>query len=131
MTTRRAACSCGQLTLAAEGEPVRISMCHCLACQRRTGSVFGAQARFPRDKVSVEGRSSQYVRTGDSGNPLTYHFCPECGSTVYYLLPQFPDVVAVPVGAFADPAFPAPKVSVYEEKRHPWVGTPEDAEHHQ
>ncbi len=129
MTTRRAACSCGQLTLAAEGEPIRISMCHCLACQRRTGSVFGAQARFPRDKVSIEGRSTQYVRTAESGNPITFHFCPECGSTVYYLLHQLPEAIAIPIGAFADPAFPAPKVSIYEARRHPWAGIPADVEH--
>jgi hypothetical protein len=129
MTTRRAACSCGQLTLAAEGEPVRISMCHCLACQRRTGSAFGVQARFPRDKVSIEGRSTHYVRTGDSGNQATFHFCPDCGSTVYYRLDQVPDVVAVPVGAFADPTFPAPTVSVYESRRHAWSGIPADVEH--
>ena len=45
MTTRHAACSCGQLHLTIEGESARISMCHCLACQRRTGAVFGNQAR--------------------------------------------------------------------------------------
>ncbi|MFT3775280.1 MAG: GFA family protein [Minicystis sp.] len=129
MTTRRAACSCGQLHLVAEGDPIRISMCHCLACQRRTGSTFGAQARFPRDKVHVEGRSTQYVRTGDSGNQATFHFCPDCGATVYYLLGGIPDAIAVPVGAFADPTFPAPKISVYEERKHAWTGIPADAEH--
>jgi hypothetical protein len=129
MTTRRAACSCGQLNLATEGEPVRISMCHCLACQRRTGSAFGVQARFPRDKVSIAGRSTQYVRTADSGNQVTFHFCPDCGSTVYYRLDQAPDMIAVPVGAFADPAFPAPKVSIYEARRHAWAGAPADVEH--
>lgn len=130
MTTHHAACSCGQLTVAAEGEPVRISMCHCLACQRRTGSAFGVQARFPRDKVRIEGRSTQYVRTGDSGGKIMFHFCPDCGATVYYWLDQVPDMIAVPVGSFADPAFPAPWVSVYESRRHAWVGIPADAEHH-
>ena len=129
MTTRHAACSCGQLTLTTEGEPVRISMCHCLACQRRTGSAFAVQARFPRDQVSVEGRSTQYVRTADSGNKATFHFCPDCGSTVYYTPEQIPDVIAVAVGAFADPAFPAPRVSVYEARRHAWAGRPADVEH--
>ena len=61
MTTRRASCSCGQLHLTCEGEPVRISMCHCLACQQRTGSVFGVQARFRRDQVTaIAGRSAEY-----------------------------------------------------------------------
>jgi hypothetical protein len=104
-------------------------MCHCLACQRRTGSTFGVQARFPRDQVRTEGRSTQYVRTGDSGGRATFHFCPECGATVYYLIEGMPEVIAVPVGVFADPSFPAPRVSVYEERRHPWTGMPQDVEH--
>ena len=48
---REAACSCGQLRVAVEGEPVRISMCHCLACQRQTGSAFSMQARYPNERV--------------------------------------------------------------------------------
>jgi hypothetical protein len=129
MTTRHAACSCGQLDLTAEGEPIRISMCHCLACQRRTGSIFGAQARFPREKVTFTGRSTAYVRVGDSGSRATFHFCPDCGATVFYELGGIPDAIAVPVGAFADPTFPAPRVSVYEARRHAWAGMPEGVEH--
>ncbi len=119
---RRASCSCGQLHLVCEGEPVRVSMCHCLECQRRTGSVFGVQARFPRAAVTaIEGRSTQFTRVGDSGNPVTFHFCPVCGSTVYYEISDLPGFIAVAVGAFADPSFPAPKISVYEERRHSWA----------
>src|SRR5579863_2578869 len=109
MTTRRAACSCGKLTLAAEGDPVRVSVCHCLACQRRTGSAFGYQARFPRDRVEQSGRASEFVRhADDDGEARTFSFCPECGGTVWYVCGHDPQLVAVPVGAFADPAFPAP-----------------------
>ena len=130
MTTRHAACCCGQLSLEARGEPTRISMCHCLECQKRTGSAFGIQARFPEDAVALRGSSTAYTRTVDSGNRITFHFCPECGSTVFYRLEKWPGTIAVAVGAFADPSFPAPRVSVYEDRRHPWVGIPEDAEHH-
>ncbi len=121
MATRDAACSCGQLHLTAEGDPIRISMCHCLACQRRTGSAFGIQARFASDRVHVVGRYSYYVRTSDEGEERTFHFCPDCGATVFYALSTAPDVVAVPIGAFAEPAFPPPTVSVFESRRHPWL----------
>jgi hypothetical protein len=131
MVTRRAECSCGQLGLVAEGEPIRISVCHCLACQRRTGSTYGMQARFPREHVRVEGRSTVYVRVSDDGDSRTYHFCPECGATVYYFLDGVPDAIAVPVGAFADPAFPPPRISVYESRRHGWVAVPAEIEHHE
>ena len=122
MATRYAACSCGQLSLTADGEPVRISMCHCLACQRRTGSAFGMQARFPRDRVRIEGRSTEFVRISDHGEARSFHFCPDCGSTVYY--GTDPELIAVPIGVFADPSFPAPRVSVWESRRHPWVSVP-------
>src|SRR5262245_35031142 len=130
MTMRDAACSCGQLRLTAEGEPVRISVCHCLACQRRTGSAFGVQARFPAERVRIEGRFVEYVRVADHGEARTFAFCPECGATVFYTGESQPELVAVPVGAFADPGFPAPWVSVWESRRHPWLELREPIEHH-
>ena len=129
MSQRLATCSCGQLTARVVGDPVRVSICHCLACQRRTGSVFGQQARFHRENVSIAGASSEYVRIGDEGSHITFHFCPRCGSTVYYEPEGMEEYLAIPVGAFADPSFPAPLVSVYECRMHAWVVPPSDAEH--
>ena len=130
-TQREARCSCGQLRLTATGAPVRVSVCHCRACQRRTGSAFGVQARFDKDQVAVAGRSETYRRTADSGNQISFHFCPDCGSTVYYRLDPMPDVIAVPVGAFADQGFPAPGVSVYEARQYDWLKLlPEDITHY-
>jgi hypothetical protein len=130
MSRRHASCSCGQLQVWAEGDPVRISVCHCLACQRRTGSAFSFQARFPRERVEISGESRQHVRISDAGEARTMSFCPQCGSTVYYDNESQPDLVAVAIGAFADPSFPEPRVSVWESRRHPWVGLPADIEHH-
>ncbi len=121
---RHATCSCGQLGISVAGQPVRVSVCHCLACQRRTGSVFAAQARFPRENTGIHGESNVYSRTGDSGESISFHFCPRCGSTVYYYFDSDPDIIAVPVGAFADPGCPAPEGSVYELRRHAWVTMP-------
>jgi hypothetical protein len=129
MIKRDAACNCGQLRLEVEGDPIRVSVCHCLACQRRTGSAFGVQARFPRDRVRIHGRAHEYVRISDAGGSATFNFCPECGATVYYVIESAPDVVAVPVGAFADPDFPPPRFSVWEGRKHAWVTLPADVEH--
>ena len=85
-------------------------MCHCHACQKRTGNVFGTQARFPRERVTIEGRSTQWTRPGDSGKPITFNFCPVCGSTVYWELTAAPGLIAVAVGTFADPKFPPPRI---------------------
>jgi hypothetical protein len=56
----------------------------------------------------------------DSGNRLTFNFCPVCGSTVYWKSEAAPDLIAVAVGAFADQTFPAPDYSVWERARHSW-----------
>lgn len=125
---RTAACSCGQLRVTCRGQPVRLSMCHCLECQKRTGSPFGVQARYPRAQVAIEGAATEFERVGDQGNRVTFRFCPHCGSTVYWTMSSQPDLVAVAVGNFADCDFPAPRVSVYERRRHPWVVVPDDSE---
>jgi hypothetical protein len=129
MAKHHAACSCGQLRLTADGDPIRVSICHCLACQRRTGSAFGVQARFDAEQVRTEGRYTEYVRISDEGDARTFYFCPECGATVFFTFPAIPEMIAVPVGAFADPAFPAPIRSIYESRKHAWVGLPESIDH--
>jgi hypothetical protein len=121
MTIRTASCSCGALIAACEGEPVRVSVCHCLACQQRVGSTFAVQARFADDRVTISGERREWLRIGDGGGHARFRFCPTCGSTVFYTIDEHPGVTAIPVGAFADPNFPPPTVSVYEERRYPWV----------
>src|SRR5918992_1519550 len=111
MSNRTATCSCGQLTATVTGDPLRVSVCHCLACQRRTGSVFGMQARFRSEGVQVAGESRQYTRVGDEGSKATFSFCPFCGATVHYQNEGHEDSIAIPVGAFAEPGFPPPKFS--------------------
>jgi hypothetical protein len=118
---RIASCRCGQLTVACAGEPVRVSVCHCYDCQKRSGSAFAAQARFRTDDVEISGDERIWEGSGDSGNIAAFHFCPTCGSTAYYRAESQPDLIAVPVGAFADNAFPPPNYSVYEERKHFWL----------
>jgi hypothetical protein len=98
-----------------------VSLCHCLECQKRTGSTYGIAAFFLRGNIEIAGRSSAYSRASDSGYSVEHHFCPKCGSTVYWEPARKPGLVAVAVGAFGDPAFPAPTKRVYLEHRHHWV----------
>jgi hypothetical protein len=129
MTVRIASCRCGQLKAWATGEPVRVSACHCLACQKRSGSAFAAQARWPAAAVKIEGRSKEWVRTADSGQAVIYSFCPDCGSTVHYTGGNFPDLIAIALGAFDDPYFAAPRFSVWEGRKHQWVDIVGPVEH--
>lgn len=118
---RTASCSCGALRAECSGQPVKVSLCHCLACQRRTGSAYGIAAFFDRRCVEVLGPENTFTRASDSGFDVKFHFCPSCGSSVYWEPLRKPGMIAVAVGAFADPAFPAPTQAVYAQDRHPWV----------
>ena len=132
MSTRKSSCNCGKLSVTYEGpDPERISLCQCYECQKRTGTVMSAQARLPRENVTVEGQSSTWTfpesgkppaefRSCDSGG-ATYHFCPECGSTVYWDISAAPDVVGVGVGGFTDPTFPPPMISGFEAYGAKWA----------
>ena len=91
--------------------------------------MFAAQARFPASAVAIAGASNSFVRVGDGGGRAAFHFCATCGATVYYICEGREDSVVIPVGAFADPAFPAPTFSVYEERMHSWVEMPAGIEH--
>jgi hypothetical protein len=79
--------------------------------------------------MTISGRSKEFLRVGDEGTKSTFRFCPECGATVYYTLEGLDGAVVIPVGAFADPRFPTPTFSVYEERMHSWMSMPPDIEH--
>ena len=103
-----------------------VSICHCLSCQRRTGSAFGMQAGFRADQVQLAGRYIDYARTSDEQDRKVhvFHCCPECGGTVFYTEPDQVDLVVVAVGAFADPEFPPPTESGYGVRRQRWFDLP-------
>src|SRR6476661_7406644 len=124
---RAAACHCGQLRLEVTGEPFAVSICNCLACQRRTGSAFGMQAGFKETQVKIVGRFNDFARISDESDRKehVFHFCPDCGSQVFYTEPTEPDLIVVSVGSFADPTFPPPTESGYDSRRHPWVQLPD------
>jgi hypothetical protein len=105
-------------------------VCHCLECQKRSGSVFATQARWPDEQVTLSGEFTEWEQIADSGHRATFRFCPVCGSTLAYVIEGWPGVTAIAVGSFADPKFPRPRFSVYEHRKHDWVEVPGDNVEH-
>ncbi|TPE60596.1 GFA family protein [Sandaracinobacter neustonicus] len=124
-----ATCQCGQLKAHLPGPAEAIVACHCLACQRRSGSPFGVIAYYPQAQVQLSGEASLFVRLADSGTPFETGFCPICGTTVHVRTGRHPESIGIPIGTFADPAYPAPVRSVWEETKHGWVVIPGDIQH--
>ena len=122
----RARCQCGQLSPEVTVPSDAISACHCLDCQRRSGSPFGVIAYFSSDCVAIAGEATTYTRPTNSGATFTTGFCARCGATVWARTDKHPTLIGVPVGAFADPEFPPPMRSVFEASCHAWVEMPAD-----
>jgi len=125
-----AKCQCGQLSVMAPGPSPVVIVCHCSYCQRRSGSPFGAVAYYPSAKLKISGQATRFERPTAAGGIVETFFCPTCGSTVYGRVSKQPTMLAVTVGSFSDPKFPAPMLSVWEEGKHDWVVIPEPVEHH-
>ena len=118
---RRAQCSCGSLSVRTLGAPTIVAVCHCIECQRRTGSAFGVSTWFNIEQVQFEGESKSYIRTASENRKLITEFCPICGTSLYWQADLRPGMIAVALGAFGDPDFPMPTRSIWEINRHKWV----------
>jgi hypothetical protein len=117
-----ARCSCGAVSLLLPGPTRLVAACHCIDCQRRTGAPFGVGAFYPVEVVTVTGAPKEYVRAAESGGKVRFYFCSDCGSTVYWKADNLPAMIGVALGAIADPNFPAPIRSVFEQSKYAWVG---------
>lgn len=125
-----AKCQCGQLSVATPGPSRAVIVCHCSYCQRRSGSPFGALAYYPSDTLKITGQATRFERPTDTGGMAESYFCPTCGSTMYVRVGKQPTMLGVPVGAFGNPTYPAPMLSVWEDGKHNCVAIPPPAEHH-
>ena len=128
---RVARCSCGSLHATTRGEPLMVGVCHCQACQRQTGALAGNVAGFAKAQVEIQGESKVFARRGDSGRNVRFHFCPHCGSSLYWEAEARPEWFFLAVGAFADPGFPPPSVSIFEASKHDWLELPVGIRHFQ
>jgi len=126
MAPRIAHCHCGALRLRCEGAPRKVSLCCCVQCQRRTGSAYSVAVFYGRDQVHVEaGATATFERPSASGSPVAFHFCPSCGSNVYWLPARMPELIGVAVGAFAEPDFPPPEQAVWTREKPYWAPLPD------
>jgi hypothetical protein len=126
-----ARCSCGALTLTLPEPSKLVVACHCLDCQRRTGAPFGVGAFYPVDVVAISGTAKEFTRDAASGGKVHSYFCPNCGSTIYWRADNLPSLIGVAVGALADPKYPAPVRSIFEQSKHDWVQIDGAVEHFQ
>lgn len=120
-------CVCGAVRFKAMAEPLRVTICHCLWCQRRTGTAFGTEVVFNDADVAFSGtKPTRYRHVSDeSGRWLDVEFCPTCGSNLGFTLEAAPGIRGVPAGTFDDPSFLSPDRQttrqVFTRSRRSWA----------
>ena len=122
---RTAACTCGQLSVTAEGEPSGVYACSCTKCQRSSGSAFSYAAVFARAAVTISGEHQAYRGASDSGRWNEGHFCPDCGTNVFSYVEAAPDDIIISAGCFADSSLQAPQILFWASQRHHWLKMPD------
>jgi hypothetical protein len=125
----KARCQCGRLSADLPARAMLVVACHCVDCQRRSGSPFGLLAYFSAAEVTIRGEAKRFERTSAEGNLVETFFCPDCGSTSHLRVDKHPSLIGIPVGTIADPAFREPDVSVWEQSMHHWIALPGTVQH--
>ena len=119
-------CLCGAVSYTINSEPVRAAHCHCIDCQRASGSGHMSIAFFKADDVEITGETKSYPMTAESGNINTRYFCPTCGSRVYGENSARPGVFGFPVGCMDNKDWFVPQFVLYTKNRSGWDTTPQD-----
>lgn len=116
-------CHCGSIAYEAEVEPGTVGVCHCLDCQRLTGSAFRANILAPASGFHLpKGQPRRYIKTGDSGAKRVHAFCEGCGTPIYSCASDNPPTYTLRLGALKQrEALGRPARQIYAKRALPWV----------
>jgi hypothetical protein len=118
-------CACGAVRYRMQTGPMIVHCCHCLDCQRQTGSAFVLNALIEADRVEVTGEVAASPMPTDSGRTHEVMRCTECGVAVWSEYGAGPIVKFMRVGTLDEPAQLAPDLHIYTRTKQPWVQIPE------
>ena len=122
---REGGCACGALRYRLASEPLFIHCCHCLNCQRQTGSAFVVNLLIEADRVEVlAGRAQPVDAPRDDGSVQRIFRCPDCQVAIFSEYGR-PEVRFVRGGTLDQPTDIAPDVHIYTRSKVGWVILPE------
>jgi hypothetical protein len=125
--TLEGGCSCGAIRYRLTSEPMFTHCCHCLNCQRQTGSAFVINMLIEADRVRLLAGEPQAVDVPrDDGSTQPIYRCPDCRVAVYSEYGR-PEVLFVRAGTLDDPSGVVPDVHIYTRSKVPWVTLPQGA----
>jgi hypothetical protein len=119
-------CACGAVRYRLAGAPMFVHCCHCLDCQRQTGSAFVLNALIETDRITLlAGKPEPVGAPTDSKRPHDIYRCPKCQTALWSDYGRRPALRFVRVGTLDDPTALKPDVHIYTRSKQPWVALPE------
>ena len=120
-------CSCGAVRFRLTAAPMFVHCCHCLDCQKQTGSAFAINALTETDRIEMlAGAPEPVSMPTDSGRPHDIYRCPECKVAVWSDYGRRPYLRFVRVSTLDDPHAIVPDVHIYTRTKVPWLALPAD-----
>jgi hypothetical protein len=120
-------CACGAVRYRLKTRPMFVHCCHCLDCQRQTGSAFVLNALIETDRIErLAGVPVAVAMPTDSGRPHDIYRCAKCHTAVWSDYGRRPALRFVRVGTLDDPKLLPPDVHIFTRSKQPWVGLPAD-----
>ncbi len=117
---RTGGCQCGKIQLTVTGEPMVTVNCHCLVCQRLSGSGHLFILVYGADNVVIDGEVAQVEYKADSGKMATRYFCPSCGSQLYGTSEQMPGTYGVNAACLENTSAYRPKITAFAKRLQAW-----------
>jgi hypothetical protein len=111
-------CQCGAIRYAAQGEPMYSALCHCADCRKSAGAPMVGWALFAESDVTIEGMSARYQSSANA----TRHFCPTCGTGLFYTNAViFPGSIDIQTATLDDQAALPPQAHIQMAEAAPWM----------
>jgi len=115
-------CMCGEATYTVSAGPATpVLVCHCVDCQRQTGSTYTVVVGVPESALTLSGEPlATYATIGeDHGQETRRTFCSACGSPIV-THGAYPDLAWIKVGTLDDPSWATPEVEIWRRSAPPW-----------
>ena len=123
-------CQCGNITVSMSRKPAMMLQCHCLDCQKSTGTGHTSNAYFETDDVTIVGETNGHSVIAENGTEMTRYFCPDCGSRMYGRNSARPGLISIQVGCLEDHSWFSPQAVLYLSRQNDWDITSDEIPKH-
>ena len=118
-------CACGKVRYELTDAPMFVHCCHCLNCQRQTGTAFVLNMMIEASRVELlSGTPTAVAMPRDEGRLHRIFRCPKCQVAVWSEYGGRSEVLFVRAGTLDDPATVSPDVHIYTRSKLPWITLP-------